>query len=57
LEGLIKVDGQKLDDLDIDSLRRAIGVVPQDTNLFNDTLFYNIAYGRPYLKRFLRPHN
>ena len=30
-----------------DSLRRAIGVVPQDTVLFNDTIFYNIAYGRP----------
>ena len=30
-----------------DSLRAAIGVVPQDTVLFNDTIFYNIAYGRP----------
>ena len=30
-----------------DSLRRAIGVVPQDTVLFNDTIYYNIAYGRP----------
>ena len=29
------------------SLRRAIGVVPQDTVLFNDTIYYNIAYGRP----------
>ena len=29
------------------SLRRAIGIVPQDTVLFNDTIFYNIAYGRP----------
>ena len=29
------------------SLRRAIGVVPQDTVLFNDSIYYNIAYGRP----------
>ena len=34
-----------------DSLRRAIGVVPQDTVLFNDTIYYNIAYGRPDASR------
>jgi ABC-type protease/lipase transport system fused ATPase/permease subunit len=38
-------------DVSLDSLRRAIGVVPQDTTLFNDTLYYNIAYGRPTATR------
>ena len=46
-EGSIKIDGQDLRDLTQDSVRRAIGVVPQDTVLFNNTIGYNIAYGRP----------
>jgi len=41
------VDGQSITDVTIYSLRRAIGVVPQDTSLFNDTILYNIAYGDP----------
>jgi ATP-binding cassette subfamily B protein len=45
--GKITIDGQDLRQLSQDSLRRAIGVVPQDCVLFNDTLAYNIAYGRP----------
>ena len=45
--GRIAVDGHDLRDLAQDSLRAQIGVVPQDTVLFNDTLEYNIAYGRP----------
>jgi len=46
-EGRILVDGQDVRDIEQDSLRAAIGVVPQDTVLFNDTIRYNIAYGRP----------
>jgi ATP-binding cassette, subfamily B, heavy metal transporter len=45
--GAIEIDGQDIRAVTQDSLRRAIGVVPQDTVLFNDTIFYNIAYGRP----------
>ncbi|MGH8481362.1 MAG: ABCB family ABC transporter ATP-binding protein/permease [Nevskiaceae bacterium] len=45
--GRISVDGHDLRELTQESLRAAIGVVPQDTVLFNDTLEYNIAYGRP----------
>ncbi|MEI7844003.1 MAG: ABC transporter ATP-binding protein/permease [Gallionellaceae bacterium] len=45
--GSIKIDGQDIRHITQDSLRAAIGVVPQDTVLFNDTIFYNIAYGRP----------
>lgn len=45
--GAIRIDGQDLRDVTQDSIRAAIGVVPQDTVLFNDTIFYNIAYGRP----------
>ncbi|MBN2740148.1 MAG: ABC transporter ATP-binding protein/permease [Rhodobacteraceae bacterium] len=44
--GAIKIDGQDLRDVTQDSLHDAIGVVPQDTVLFNDTIRYNIAYGR-----------
>jgi ATP-binding cassette subfamily B protein len=47
LEGRVLIDGQDIRDVTQDSLRRAIGVVPQDTVLFNDTILYNIAYGRP----------
>ncbi|MBX6744329.1 MAG: ABC transporter ATP-binding protein/permease, partial [Acetobacteraceae bacterium] len=45
--GRILVDGQDIRDVKQSSLRAAIGVVPQDTVLFNDTIRYNIAYGRP----------
>jgi len=44
--GAIRIDGQDIRDVTQDSLRAAIGVVPQDTVLFNDTIGYNIAYGR-----------
>jgi len=43
--GTIKIDGQDIRDIGQDSLRAAIGVVPQDTVLFNDTIGYNIHYG------------
>jgi ABC-type transport system involved in Fe-S cluster assembly fused permease/ATPase subunit len=46
-EGAILIDGQDLRDLTQESLRAAIGLVPQDTVLFNDTIRANIAYGRP----------
>ncbi len=46
-QGQIAIDGQNIADVQQSSLRTAIGVVPQDTVLFNDTLKYNIAYGRP----------
>ena len=46
-EGAIEIDGQDLRTLTQDSLRRALGIVPQDTVLFNDSIYYNIAYGRP----------
>jgi ABC-type transport system involved in Fe-S cluster assembly fused permease/ATPase subunit len=49
--GSIEIDGQDIRDVTQDSLRRAIGVVPQDTVLFNDTILYNIAYGRPGASR------
>jgi ATP-binding cassette, subfamily B, heavy metal transporter len=45
--GTIEIDGQDIREVTQDSLRQAIGVVPQDTVLFNDTIYYNIAYGRP----------
>ena len=45
--GRILIDGQDIRDVTQTSLRAAIGIVPQDTVLFNDTLYYNIAYGRP----------
>ncbi|ETX26728.1 ABCB family ABC transporter ATP-binding protein/permease [Roseivivax isoporae] len=45
-EGAIRIDGQDLRDVTQASLHAAIGVVPQDTVLFNDTIRYNIAYGR-----------
>jgi ATP-binding cassette subfamily B protein len=45
--GAIKIDGQDLRDVAQRSLRAAIGIVPQDTVLFNDTIYYNVAYGRP----------
>jgi ATP-binding cassette subfamily B protein len=45
--GKVLVDGQSLRDVTQVSLRRALGLVPQDVVLFNDTIRYNIAYGRP----------
>ena len=45
--GSIRIDGQDIRQVTQDSLRAAIGVVPQDTVLFNDSIYYNIAYGRP----------
>ena len=46
-DGAVEIDGQDLRNLTQDSLRRALGIVPQDTVLFNDSIYYNIAYGRP----------
>lgn len=45
--GQILIDGQNIQQVTQDSLRRHIGIVPQDTVLFNDTIAYNIAYGKP----------
>lgn len=45
--GSLKIDGQDVRDITQESLRAQIGVVPQDTVLFNDTVGYNIFYGRP----------
>ncbi len=45
--GRILIDGQDIREVTQASLRAAIGIVPQDTVLFNDTIYYNIAYGRP----------
>ncbi|MGB0959495.1 MAG: ABCB family ABC transporter ATP-binding protein/permease [Halocynthiibacter sp.] len=45
-DGALEIDGQDLRDVTQDSLHRQIGVVPQDTVLFNDTILYNIGYGR-----------
>ncbi|EIN01488.1 ABC transporter-like protein [Paraburkholderia hospita] len=49
--GAIRIDGQDIRDVTQDSLRASIGIVPQDTVLFNDTIYYNIAYGRPSATR------
>jgi len=49
--GGITIDGQDLRDVTQLSLRQAIGIVPQDTVLFNDTIYYNIAYGHPDASR------
>lgn len=45
--GALTIDGQDVRDVTQESLHQQIGVVPQDTVLFNDTIYYNIAYGRP----------
>ena len=50
-DGGIEIDGQDLRNVTQSSLREAIGIVPQDTVLFNDTIAYNIAYGRPNASR------
>jgi ABC-type transport system involved in Fe-S cluster assembly fused permease/ATPase subunit len=49
--GSIAIDGQDIRDVTQQSLRGEIGIVPQDTVLFNDTIYYNIAYGRPEATR------
>jgi subfamily B ATP-binding cassette protein MsbA len=53
MEGSVKIDGMDIRDLTLDSLRRQIGLVAQDTFLFNDSVTANIAYGdeRPDRKR------
>jgi ATP-binding cassette subfamily B protein len=50
-KGVIRIDGQDIRDVTQTSLHQAIGVVPQDTVLFNDTIYYNIAYGNPDASR------
>lgn len=45
--GSIRIDGQDIREVTQDSLRRSIGIVPQDTVLFNDSIFYNIQYANP----------
>jgi len=45
--GSVRVDGMDVRELQVESLRRAIGIVPQDTVLFNDTIQRNVRYGRP----------
>jgi ATP-binding cassette subfamily B protein len=50
-QGCIRINGNPLPQLTQASLRAAIGIVPQDTVLFNDTIFYNIQYGRPAATR------
>jgi ATP-binding cassette subfamily B protein len=49
--GRITVDGNDIRNITQSSLRGAIAIVPQDTVLFNDTIFYNILYGRPHASR------
>ena len=49
--GRMLIDGEDIRDVTQDSLRAAIGIVPQDTVLFNDTIFYNLAYGDPGASR------
>ncbi|MBP2156372.1 MULTISPECIES: ABCB family ABC transporter ATP-binding protein/permease [Enterobacterales] len=46
-EGEIRIDGQDIKKVTQRSLRKCLGIVPQDTVLFNDTIYYNIAYGNP----------
>jgi ATP-binding cassette subfamily B protein len=50
-QGRIGIDGQDIREVTQTSLRQALGIVPQDTVLFNDTIYYNIAYGRPEATR------
>ena len=45
--GAVRIDGEDIRDVTQQSVRAALGIVPQDTVLFNDTIYYNIAYGRP----------
>ncbi len=50
-DGAVRIDGQDVRDITQKSLRSAIGMVPQDTVLFNDTIAYNVSYGRPAATR------
>lgn len=50
-DGQILIDGQNIQDVTQQSLRQAIGIVPQDTVLFNDTIYYNIQYAKPNASR------
>ena len=50
-EGAIYIDGQDIRNVSQKSVRDAIGIVPQDTVLFNDTIYYNISYGNPEASR------
>ena len=50
-QGRILINGQDIRNVTQTSLRAAVGIVPQDTVLFNDTIYYNIAYGRPDASR------
>ena len=50
-QGRVLINGRDMRDYQVDTLRRAIGVVPQDTVLFNNTIYYNILYGRPTATR------
>ncbi len=50
-QGVVRIDGHPLNHLTQASVRQAIGIVPQDTVLFNETVYYNIAYGRPSASR------
>lgn len=45
--GSIYINGQEIDDVQLESLRKAVAIVPQDSVLFHDTIFYNIHYGNP----------
>jgi len=45
--GVIRIDGQDISKVTLESLRHSIGIVPQDTVLFNDTIYENVRYGRP----------
>lgn len=49
--GSVRIDGQDISEVEQQSLRAAIGIVPQDTVMFNDSIFYNIAYGNPGASR------
>ncbi|KAJ1369264.1 hypothetical protein KIN20_030682 [Parelaphostrongylus tenuis] len=49
--GTISINGTDIHDLTLDSLRKAVSVVPQDSVLFHDTIFYNLAYGNPTASR------
>ena len=49
--GAVRINGHDIRDVKQSSLRAAIGIVPQDTVLFNDTIYYNIQYGRPEATR------
>ncbi|MBS9718561.1 ABCB family ABC transporter ATP-binding protein/permease [Pseudohalocynthiibacter aestuariivivens] len=51
IDGALRIDGQDVRDVKSQSVHAQIGVVPQDTVLFNDTIYYNIAYGQPDASR------